>query len=100
MEGEAEPEDLFFSSAEWLEPSASPFFAKRPPVPLALLKACWWRDSCRYGCRKIETPHEGCNTLRYQQQRITTRLGTKKTVEPGEVQPRILTKHQDNLKVI
>lgn len=25
---------------------------KRPPQPLALLIACWWRDSWRYGCSK------------------------------------------------
>lgn len=26
---------------------------KRPPAPLALFSACWWRDSWRYGCRTI-----------------------------------------------
>ena len=32
----------------------SSFFVlrKRPPLPLALLMACRWRDSWRYGCKK------------------------------------------------
>ena len=36
--GSALPLSLFF------------VFTKRPPFPLALLIACWWRDSWRYGC--------------------------------------------------
>lgn len=43
---------MVFSDVEFASLSTCFFvLRKRPPQPLALLNACWWRDSWRYGCR-------------------------------------------------
>lgn len=41
------------------------FFAlrKRPPFPLALLRACWCRDSCKYGYKSIRMSAHGKSCL-------------------------------------
>ena len=70
---------LSFSLPEWFEPSPSVFFANRPPVPLALLIACWCLDSWRYGCvhqMSAYSPIEDPKTLRR----------TLVIVEPNSVQ--------------